>query len=83
MTQLTDHQLKELGFTLLPKVTDECDDGFSYRIAEIKTKTSFIEVVNEYRNDKLTEQFCNYEIIEDGNRIVDVELIKKLKQVIL
>jgi len=84
MTTLTDKQLTELGFKLNPIVNDDdMEAGFSYRIAEIKTPTSFIEVVNEYRNGTLTEQFCNYEIIEDGSRKVDVELIKKLKQVIL
>lgn len=83
MKPLTNKQLTKLGFTLLPMVTTECNDGFAYRVAEIKTKTSFIEVVNEYRNNKLTAQFTNYEIIEDGEKNVDVALIKKLKQIIL
>lgn len=82
MPTLTDKQLTELGFKLLPKVTDECDDGFAYRVAEIKTSTSLIEIINEYRDDKLTKQLCNYEIIEDGSTVIDVELIKKLKTII-
>lgn len=83
MKTFTDQQLVQLGFTLLPKTTDECDEGFAYRVAEIKTPISFIEVVNEYRNGKLTKQYCNYEIIEDGSPVVDVALIEKLKQIIL
>ncbi len=81
MKQLSDKEIESLGFTLKPMVTDECSDGFSYRVAEIKTTTSFIEIINEYRDGDVTEQFCNYEIIEEGNRNVDVELIKKLKKV--
>lgn len=80
MIILTDKELQNLDFKLLPKVIES--DGFSYRVAEIKTKTSLIEVVNEYRNNKLTAQFTNYEIIEDGIKNVDVKLIKKLKNVI-
>ena len=83
MKHLTDKQLIELGFILLPKVSDECDDGFAYRVAEIKTKTSFIEIINEYRDNKITSQFSNYEIIEDGIKPINIELIKKLKTVIL
>lgn len=83
MSILKDKELLNLGFILNPKVSGECDDGFAYRIAEIKTKTSFIEVVNEYMNGKITSQFTNYEIIEDSSKNVDVELIKKLKTIIL
>ena len=83
MSILKDKELLNLGFILNPKVSCECDDGFAYRIAEIKTKTSFIEVVNEYMNGKITSQFTNYEIIEDSSKNVDVELIKKLKTIIL
>ena len=84
MKIITDKQLMQLGFTLLPlKIDNDMHHGFSYRIAEIKTPTSFIEVVNEYSFGTLTEQFCNYEIIEDGSRYINVELINKLKQIIL
>ncbi len=75
---LTDQQLTQLGFKILPIVTDEC----AYRIAEIRTPIVLIEVVNEYRNNKLTEQFLNYEVEADSQPI-DVELIKKLKKVTL
>lgn len=77
---LTDQQLTQLGFKLLPMVTDECDDDFAYRIAEIRTPIVLIEVVNEYREKKLTAQFLNYEV-EADSQPVDVELIKKLKNV--
>ena len=83
MNILSDKQLEELGFTLLPKVTDECDAGFAYRIAEIKTSTSFIEVVNEYRNGKVVKQYTNYELIGETSEFVDVTLIKALKAIIL
>ncbi len=80
MKVLTD---KELGFILLPKQSEECDDGFAYRVAEIKTATSFIEVINEYRDNKITSQFSNYELIDESSKPVNVELIKRLKQIIL
>lgn len=78
---LTDKEIESLGFKLLPKVT--CGDEFTYRIAEIKTNSSLIEIVNEYQGGKIINQFCNYEITDETSKPVDVQLIEKLKQIIL
>jgi len=83
MNIITDKQLTELGFNFEPFNQDECDSKFKYRVAKIETRSSYIEIINEYRNDKLTKQYANYEIIEDGVKAIDIETIKNLKKIIL